>query len=122
MFCLDYQGRSEIANFIVEHNLPVAVANLLGSFFKDVFPDSEITKDYACGTTKSTCIINGSLAPYFRSSLVVTLESQPFTIAIDGSNDNGLEKMNPLTVHLYNGESKITTQLLDIILYLTTGS
>ena len=94
----------------------MVVADHLGSFFKDVFPDSEIAKNYACGSTKSTCIINGSLAPYFRSSLVVTLKNQPFAIAIDGSNDNGLEKMNPLTVRLFNGESKITTQLLDMCL------
>lgn len=109
----------KVANFMVEHNLPVAVANHLGSLFKDVFPDSKIAKHYACGSTKSTCIINGSLAPYFRASLVVTLKSQPFAIAIDGSNDNGLKKMNPLTVRLYNGESRITTQLLDMC--LTTG-
>jgi len=107
------------ANLIVEHNLPVAVADHLGSFFKDVFPDSEIAKSYACGSTKTACIINGSLAPYFKSILVVALKKQPFAIAIDGSNDNGLEKMNPLTVRLYDGHNKVTTQLLDMC--LTTG-
>ena len=106
----------KVANLIIEHNLPVAVSDHFGSFFKDIFPDSEIAKNYACGSTKSTCIINGSLAPYFQSSAVATLKKQPFGIAIDGSNDNGVEKMNPLTVRMYDGQSKITTQLLDMCL------
>ena len=103
---------------IVEHNLPVALADHLGALFKDIFSDSDIAKKYACGSTKMTCIINGSLAPYFKTSLVETMQKQAFSIAIDGSNDNGLEKMNPLTVRLYDGE-KITTKLLDMC--LTTG-
>ena len=94
----------------------MVVADHFGLLFKDVFPDSEIAKNYACGSTKSTCIINGSLAPYFRSSVIATLKKQPFAIANDGSNDNGLEKMNPLTVRMYDGQSKITTQLLDMCL------
>ena len=56
----------------------------------------------------------------WHPSLVIALKRQPFAIAIaiaiDGSNDNGLEKMNPLTVRLYDGQSKITTQLLDMCL------
>jgi len=65
-----------------------------------------------------TCIINGSLAPYFKTSLVESMQKQAFSIAIDGSNDNDLEKMNLLTVRLYDSE-KITTKLLDMC--LTTG-
>ena len=106
----------KVTNLIVEYNLPVAVSDHFGSFFKDVFPDSEIAKNYPCGSTKSTCIINGSLAPYFKSSAVATLKKQLFSIAIDGSNNNRIEKMSPLTVHMFDGLSKITTQLLDMCL------
>ena len=35
---------------------------------------------------------------YFKAGLVEIMKSSPFALAIDGSNDNGLEKMNPLTV------------------------
>lgn len=46
--------------------------------------------------------------------------SRPFSIAIDGSNDSGLEKMNPMTVRLFDSDrGMVTTQLLDMC--LTTG-
>ncbi len=48
------------------------------------------------------------------------MKSGPFSIAIDGSNDNGLEKMNPLTVRLFDQQrGLVTTQLLDMC--LTSG-
>ena len=43
-----------------------------------------------------------SMVPYFKSSLVAVMKSWPFSICVDGSNDNGLEKMNPLTVRFFN--------------------
>ena len=109
----------KVANALVEHNIPIAVADYLGPLFKDIFTDSEIAKSYASGSTKTTCVINRSLAPHFKSALVEMMKTGPFSIAIDGSNDSGLEKMNPLAVRFYDGQSKITTQLLDMC--LTTG-
>ena len=48
----------KVVNLIVEHNLPVAVADHFGSLFKDVFPDSEIAKNYACGSTMQIYLHN----------------------------------------------------------------
>ena len=88
---------------------------------KDIFDDSEISKGYACARTKSTCILNGSLAPYFKADLVDKMISSPYSIAIDGSNDNDLRKMYPLTVRFYNEKlGEVTTQLLDMC--LTSGN
>ena len=40
-----------------------------------------------------------------------------FSIATDGSNDTGLEKMNPVTVRLFDvNRNKIVTQFLDMCL------
>ena len=48
------------------------------------------------------------------------MKSAPYAIAIDGSNDNGVEKMNPLTVRFFNEcTGMVTTQLLDMC--LTSG-
>ena len=48
------------------------------------------------------------------------MQAQPFALATDGSNDNGIEKMNPLTVRFFDMESKlVVTRLLDMC--LTTG-
>ena len=109
-----------MANFLVEHNIPLSVTDHLSPLFKNIFPDSAIAKGYGSARTKTTCIINGSLSPYFKASLVETMKSSPFTLVIDGSNDNGLEKMNPLTVRIFDLEhKKVITNLLDMC--LTSG-
>ena len=41
------------------------------------------------------------------------MKNKPFLLAIDGSNDMGLLKMNPLTFRIFSAES-ISTQLLDM--------
>ena len=93
----------------------------LSPLLKDIFDDSEISKGYACARTKSTCILNGSLAPYFKADLVDKMISSPYSIAIDGSNDNDLRKMYPLTVRFYDEKlGEVTTQLLDMC--LTSGN
>ena len=42
----------KISNFLVQHNLPLAMANHLSSLFKEVFPESNIAKNYASRRTK----------------------------------------------------------------------
>ena len=70
--------------------------------FKDVFSDSEITKSYSSARTKTACIHNGAIAPHSKSALVARMRTAPFSVAIDGCIDNGLEKLNPLTVKMDN--------------------
>lgn len=107
----------KVANALVQHNIPLAVADHLSPLLKDIFPDSDIAKGYASASMKTTCMINGSLAAHFKSELVHAMKSQPFSIAVDGSNDNGLEKMNPMTVRLYDANhGKIVTRFLDMCL------
>ena len=110
----------KITNLLVKHNIPLSLADHLSPLFKDIFSDSDIAKAYSSASTKTTCILNGSLAPHFKSSLVEIKVSNPFAIAIDGSNDNGLKKMNPLTVRFFDGNiGRVTIQFLDMC--LTTG-
>ena len=54
-----------VTDFLVEHNLSMAVADSLGPLFKKAFPDSKTAKQYHCRATKTSCIINDTLAPYF---------------------------------------------------------
>ena len=49
------------------------------------------------------------------------MKNEPFSLALDGSNDSGLQKMNPLTVSSRDADrGRVMTQLLDMC--LTTGS
>ena len=57
------------------------------------------------------------MAPYFKASLLETVKIEPYSLAVDGSNDNGLQKMNRLTVRIFDVQRGcVTTQLLDICL------
>ena len=43
------------------------------------------------------------------------MKNAPYSLATDGSNDNGLKKMNPLTVQIYDVNLKrVKTSLLDM--------
>ena len=66
--------------------------------FRDIFPDSAIAQQYASRHTKTACIINGALAPWYKGKLIEAMKKRPYALAIDGSTDTGVEKMNPLTV------------------------
>ena len=89
------------AKFIVEHNLPISVSDHMGPLFRQMFPDSDIAKNYASAHTKTNGIINDAIAPPMQEDLVSMMKYQPYSLAIDGSSNNNLEKMNPLTVRVF---------------------
>ena len=45
-----------MTQFIIEHNLPMAVADHLSTLVKVMFPDSKIAEKFACRRTKATAI------------------------------------------------------------------
>ena len=105
----------KIANLLIQHNVPIAITDHLSPILKDIFSDSDVACNYAAARTKTSCIINGALAPYIKSKLIDCMKSQPFAIAIDGSNDTGLEKMNPITVRLFDSScNTVVTRFLDM--------
>ena len=55
---------------LAQHNVPLAFADHLSPLIHDVF-DGEVAKGYACAKTKTSCILNGAVAPEFLSELVV---------------------------------------------------
>ena len=78
-----------------------------------------LQKGFSAARTKTTCIVNMALRPHLESILVAQMKSQPFALAIDGSNDNGLQKMNPLTVRIFDHENGVVhTKFLDMCLTL----
>ena len=58
---------------------------------------------------------------YFPTdSLIQSMKASPFSLSVDGLNDTGLEKLNPLTVTIYDvNRQQVSTQLLDMC--TTTG-
>ena len=111
----------KVANALVQHNVPLAFTDHLSPLMRSIFPDSEIAKAFSSASTKTTCMINGALAPHFKSILVNTMKEGAYSIAVDGSNNTGLEKMNPMTVRVYESSTgRIVTRFLDMC--TTTGN
>ena len=106
---------------IAKHNIPLAFADHLSPLFKEIFPDSEIAKAYSSCKTKITCILNGALKPYYQNELVEMMKDQPYSVSIDGSNDTGQEKMNPVTVKLFDTD-RIKHKFLDMCTTTGTGA
>ena len=84
------QAEGIMAVAFAHHNVPVAVMDHLSPLFPDIFPDSKI----ASTRTKITCILNVALRPHFQADLVSQMREEPFSLAIDGSNDKDNEPNN----------------------------
>ena len=66
-------------------------------------------------------MLNEAVAPTLINDLLSSMRSHPFSICIDGSNDTELEKMNPITVRIYDATSNmVVTRFLDMC--TTTGA
>ena len=91
-----------VINFIVQHNLSIATADHLAQLFKKVFPDSKIAASYASAKTKTFAIINKAFEPYCHSFVVDYCKSNPLSVDHDGSNDTGVQKMNPVSVRIFD--------------------
>lgn len=51
----------------------------------------------------------------YIATLVEQMKTYPFGLLVDGSNDTGVEKLNPLTVRVLDVKRmEVTTQLLDM--------
>ena len=113
--------RAEVKTVLLlaHHNIPLATMDHLSPLMHTIFPDSTSAKQFACARTKSTATLNGAIAPALLDELKQTLATEPFSVCTDGSNDNGLRKMNPIMTRFFK-EGQVHSQLLDM--GLTTGS
>ena len=111
----DSTTRAEVivTNFLIQHNLPLATADHLGPLFRSVFPESKVAKGYACGRTKTCAIINKAMGPHCHDYIV---HNHAFSLGIDGSSDTDVEKMNPMTVRIWdiNISKTVTTHFYNM--------
>lgn len=92
-----------VTNYLVQHNLPIATADHLGPLFKEIFPDRKILQqNMPQDARKTSAILNVALGPHCHKYLVEHCNSHPFSLGIDGSNDTGLNKMNPAAMRIFH--------------------
>ena len=112
-----------MAVVLAQHNLPLAIMDHLSPLFRDIFPDSNVAKSFSAARTKSTCILNMALRPHFEKLLIEHMQANPFSIAVDGSNDSDLQKMNPMTVRIFDfSRGQVCTRFLDMCLTQGTNA
>lgn len=76
------------AMFIAKHNIPFLASDHANKLFTNMFPDSELAKQFSCGRTKTTAIVTQALAPHFLNKVTSELSlNGPFSILMDESND-----------------------------------
>ena len=102
----EIQAEIKVATLLAENNFPFAFADKLNKIFSIIFPDSNIAKEHRMAKTKTTCILNKSLAPYFLQETVSIMKNEHYSLSADGSNDSDLEQMNPLNVRLFDVNTK----------------
>ena len=114
---VDKVSRAEVkvAAMLVQNNIPLSLADELTPLFQDIFPDSEIATKFSSRCTKTACVINGAIAPHFKENLVETMKEYPFSVSVHGSSDTGVEKMNPMTIRIFDiNRGSVTAQFLDM--------
>ena len=109
------QAEDKFSMFIAEHHIPIAVIVHLSPLIQQCFPDSKIAASFSCRRTKTSCIINDAIAPSLLLSVLDQLKQWPFSLSVDGSNDAGLKKINPLAVKFFDvSRGKVVFNLLDM--------
>ena len=105
-----------MTNFLVQHNLPLSTSDHMGPLFRSAFPNSDIVKQYACGRTKTCAIVNKTMGCHCHEYVVQHCKEHPFSLGIDGSSDTDVNKMNPMTVRIFdiNRSHNVTTHFYNM--------
>ena len=95
-----------------EHS--TCVCKLSQSMTREVF-DGQVAKGYSCARKKSMATLNYAVEPALEEDLVSAMKNSRFSILIDGSNGSGLEKMNPITVRIFDIRGRtVQSKFLDM--------
>ena len=79
------KGEIEVANFIVDHNLPLSLAGPLVELIKRI--DPKVAGKINMSRTKCTNLIKRVIAPTYRSSAVEAIRKSPYSLLAYESTD-----------------------------------
>lgn len=97
----------------MKHNLAFLSCDHATKLFKEMFPDSETAKKFACGRTKTTAIVKEALSPYYHKKVINKL-SNPFSILMDESNDKNDKSCIILVRVLDSNVGDVRARFLDM--------
>ena len=86
-----------MALLIVHHNTLFNLSDHMTQYIKTEFKESNPAKYFSCGQTRTAAI-----GEDIKKDLIKYMNSSPFSLMIDGSNGAGLEKMFPISIHIFD--------------------
>ena len=57
-------AETKMAMLVAKNNIPLSFTDKMNKSVRDMFPDSDVAKKYACGRTKATQILKGNPLTY----------------------------------------------------------
>lgn len=102
------------AMFTAKHNLAFLSSDHANKLFREMFPDSEIAKKFACGRTKATAIVKEALSPFYHKKAVNNLSNNAFSLLMDESNDKVDKSCIILVRVLDSAVGDVKTRFLDM--------
>ncbi|XP_061838153.1 zinc finger protein 862-like isoform X1 [Nerophis lumbriciformis] len=85
-------AETKMAMLIAASNIPFSFADVFNKSVKDMFPDSEIARQYSNGRTKATQIVKGAIAPELDKEVIELCQNQPFGLMCDESTSRNTDK------------------------------
>lgn len=73
-----------MTEFLIEHNLPLAVSNHVGPLLRKMFLNDSVAKQYRCGQTRTRSLVRTS-GRNAESGITDVIKSNPYSLATDGS-------------------------------------
>ena len=91
-----------MAYFLVEHNLPIVLADHIPQLNLAQYPDSAIASRLKCARTKTTALVNKVLAAETHREVIESMQACKFSLIMDETTDITVVKQACLLARLFD--------------------
>jgi len=109
-----FNNKLKITSFIIQNNLPLALAPRLVSLMKSCFHDSLLAKNLSLNE-KNTKDIVFALQNYIHAETVEILKKKPFSLLVDESTDTSNKKQLAFVVRYLDDALQYDYALIDMV-------
>ena len=99
---------------LIKQNCLFNITDHLSPLIRNEFKGSDAAQSFHRTRTKTAAIVN-CLGDYFFDKIKEDMKQWPYSLMLDGSNDNGIKKMFPVTVRIFDlNFNRIMTKFVDM--------
>ena len=108
------EAEVKMAMFIIQHNTFFNQSDHMSQFIRQEFNGRKAVENFACGRRKTSAIVS-CIGNNFFKQLNTNMEKFLFSMMLGASNDTGLYKTFPITVHIFDVNfGMVMTKFYDI--------